>query len=611
MSVTIHSVNAMIVKTCTSLDFLIDHAGGIMKSISEKSEKMFNEYEKMLPVLSYIMEHAEEKITQEDLCSMLKCSENTLLRKFRKYFGVSCERFIMMIKMRMAARDLLSGESVSPKILSEKYEFSNLSSFSKAFKREIGTAPRNFLKGQKRIPDMPMPKTFHGHKAYFKYMKVEEFNVYGYKIPLINGIRTDLLRECAYPLEHGSEHLNLYGNKDQIGFWWSDVADEMYYILGYKTYSQYDIPDDALQFHFGGSGYAVFSIERSDNEEETLLAHRMMAYYAMMLWRWINNKTGNTMLYTFEVFGKNYTYIYLPLSQGLPEDTENVMISTGLDEWITFIDRSIMDGMAIEEIAAHFNYSERHFCRIFKNYFAYSASEYIRKKRLHLAARDLKNAKTNKDKNEIMLRYQFEDCQAFRKEFWDEFQMEPENYLEVSFHVPNLSRYFSDHKDQIRLRTLDIEEMKMIGKTLQARDPFENEAENLDIPDLTAYWMRHDPDELIGTRYACTHKGRENKLALWNSEAKTGTNEYILGPVVETLEDIPAGYKTVTIPAGKYVVIESLSESDEGKLTDVHRLLSRCSYGWIKEYQFRVNLERLTFVQYNKKKLYFYIPVYE
>ena len=582
-----------------------------MKRISERSEKMFNEYEKMLPVLSYIMEHSEEEITQEDLRRILNCSENTLLRRFRKYLGVTCERFIVMLKMRMAARELLSGKSVTPKELSKKYGFASTSSFSKAFKREIGASPRTFMKVGKKVPDMPIPETFQGHKAYFKYMKLEKFNVYGYKVPLVNGIRTDLLRECAYPLEHGSEHLDLYGNKDQIGFWWSDVANEMYYVLGYKVYSKHDIPEDAIQFHFEGSGYAVFSIERSDDEEETMLAHRMMVYYAMMLWRWINDKAGNTMLYTFEVFGKNYTYIYLPLSKGLPEDTEKVMISTGLDEWITFIDRNIMEGMTIKEIAAHFNYSERHFCRIFKNYFVYSAPEYIRKKRLHMAARDLNNAKNERDRNKTMRRYQFEDYQIFRKEFREEFQVEPENYREVPFHVTNLSRYYSDHKDQIRVRTLDIEEMMMIGKTLQARDPSENETETLDIPDLTAYWMCHDPDELKGTRYACPRKGKENKLALWYSDTKSGINEYVLGPVVETSEDMPVGYKTVTIPAGKYAVIESLSESDEGKMTDIFRLLSRCGYRWIKEYQFRVNLEKLTFVQYHKQKLYFYIPVYE
>ena len=75
----------------------------------------------------------------------------------------------------------------------------------------------------------------------------------------------------------------------------------------------------------------------------------------------------------------------------MPVETGNVMISTGLDEWIAYIDRTILEEMSMEEIAAHFNYSERHFCRVFKNYFDYSAPEYVRKKRLYLAARDLKN----------------------------------------------------------------------------------------------------------------------------------------------------------------------------------------------------------------------------
>lgn len=132
----------------------------------------------------------------------------------------------------------------------------------------------------------------------------EDFDVYGYKESLMNGVNTDLLKECAYPLEHGSSHFDLYNNKDLIGFWWSDVPDEMYYVLGHKKYSGHNVPIDAMEFHLGGSDYAVFSLERSDNLEETLLAHRMMVYYAMIIWRQINNKVANTMVYTYEVFGK-------------------------------------------------------------------------------------------------------------------------------------------------------------------------------------------------------------------------------------------------------------------------------------------------------------------
>jgi len=38
--------------------------------------------------------------------------------------------------------------------------------------------------------------------------------------------------------------------------------------------------------------------------------------------------------------------------------------------------------------------------------------------------------------------------------------------------------------------------------------------------------------------------------------------------VVRTYDNIPEGYKAVTIPAGKYAVMESLAETDEGKMTD-------------------------------------------
>jgi len=576
------------------------------------SEEMFKKNEKMEPILDYVMEHLLDGVNITRLCEEFHFSENTISRKFKNHYGVTCERFIMMLRMRAAAEELSSDNTLFTIDLVDKYGFSNISSFSKAFKREIGVSPKIFQKSGKSIPDMPLPKSFNGHKLYFKYMKVDDFDAYGYKVPLIHGVYTDLLKECAYPLEHGSEYLDLYGNKDQIGFWWSDVKDKLFYILGYKMYSIHDVPEDAKVFHFDGSDYAVFSVERSDDLEETLLAHRMMVYYVMMVWQRINNKIGNKMTYTYEVFGKHYTYIYLPLLRGMPrEESEDASYSTGLDDWIKYIDQHIKEELLLEDVAAHFNYSKRHFCRVFKNYFTYSASEYIRKKRLYLAARDVRDVADKNKKDVVVRAYRFIDYDDFYDYFREEYQIEPKDYSKISFYVPNLTQYYSSHKNQIKIRVMDIEEIKMIGRTIQARDVSDDLQDNIDIPDLASYWLRNDPDDLKGTKYECLQKGEEDKLALWYSDTKSGTNEYILGPLVERFDDAPEGYRQITIPAGKYAVIESLSEVDDGNMTNTYRMISRCAYGWIKEYQYRVNLDKLTFVRYIGRKLFFYIPVYE
>lgn len=216
-----------------------------------------------------------------------------------------------------------------------------------------------------------------------------------------------------------------------------------------------------------------------------------------------------------------------------------------------------------------------------------------------------------KKKNEVVRAYRFINYDDFHSCFMEEYQIDPDDYYNVHFYIPNLTQYYSNHKNQIITCVIDIEEIKMIGRTIQARDASDDLQENIDIPDLASYWMRNDPDDLKGTKYECQQKGEENKLAIWCSDAISGTNEYILGPVVESFDEAPEGYRQITIPAGKYEVIKSLAEVDDKNMTNTYRMLSRCAYGWIKEYQYRVNLDKLTFVRYIGRNLYFYIPVYE
>ena len=104
-------------------------------------------------------------------------------------------------------------------------------------------------------------------------------------------------------------------------------------------------------------------------------------------------------------------------------------------------------------------------------------------------------------------------------------------------------------------------------------------------------------------------KGRD-KIALWYQEKEN--IEYILGPIVESFDNLPEDAFQVTIAAGRYAVFESDQENDMENLPETVRMFARCVlYGWIREHRDELSLQRLTFERYTSQKMYLYVPVSE
>ena len=66
----------------------------------------------------------------------------------------------------------------------------------------------------------------------------------------------------------------------------------------------------------------------------------------------------------------------------------------------------------------------------------------------------------------------------------------------------------------------------------------------------------------------------------------------------------------VHVNGGKYAVLESRAECDKDNLKDRYQILYRLAFaGWLWENWVRIDFDRLSFVEYEKGKLYFYVPV--
>jgi len=107
----------------------------ISKKLSKKETLVFD-------VRDYILENIEENIAIETLASKFDMSEKTLQTSFKKVFGYTPKRFMKLLKLNLAHRDIVQNDG--SKTISEiamKYGFGNFGLFSKKYKDMYGSLP--------------------------------------------------------------------------------------------------------------------------------------------------------------------------------------------------------------------------------------------------------------------------------------------------------------------------------------------------------------------------------------------------------------------------------------------------------------------------------------
>ena len=122
-------------------------------------------------VLCYIMEHLEEELPISQVADDFHYNEAYFAKKFSEYFGIPYGKFLQILQLRKAAHELRENQRALKEI-AKAYGYSEVRSFSKAFKRELGMTPREFQHTDISVPDMPLRKTINGHKLQLQYIRM-------------------------------------------------------------------------------------------------------------------------------------------------------------------------------------------------------------------------------------------------------------------------------------------------------------------------------------------------------------------------------------------------------------------------------------------------------
>ncbi len=216
---------------------------------------------------------------------------------------------------------------------------------------------------------------------------------------------------------------------------------------------------------------------------------------------------------------------------------------------IDYIEKNMYEPIDIHDIARASHYSTYHFCRIFRSLVGDSPKEYLRKRRLTIAADRLVRGESSI--LNIALDCQFESHAAFTRSFKQLFKMTPEQYREKADPFKLIYKdQFSPHMLHHLQNRLGMEpeivtrsEVKVIGIARQYQE------EDLDIETL---WSAFRPNVYqITNRVGCDAFGIYEEY----HESENGVGfSYICSVEVSDFDDVPEGMIARTIPEHLYAV---------------------------------------------------------
>ena len=212
----------------------------------------------------------------------------------------------------------------------------------------------------------------------------------------------------------------------------------------------------------------------------------------------------------------------------------------GLQDALEFIEEHLTEDIKIKDVAEKAYVSEFHFQRIFSVLCGFSIAEYIRSRRMTLAARELANGEVKVI--DIAVKYGYDSPDSFTRAFTKFHGITPSAAKEKGAIIRNFS--------PLRI-TLSLEGGTMMDYRIEKKAAFYVMGRKINFTSETSYqeipkfWEEHMKDG--GSTIVCGMYG-----ICMDSD---GVNfDYLIADNYMPNKEIPKGYEVRTIPAGTWAI---------------------------------------------------------
>ncbi len=216
---------------------------------------------------------------------------------------------------------------------------------------------------------------------------------------------------------------------------------------------------------------------------------------------------------------------------------------------ISYIEKNIYEPITIHDIAREAQYSTYHFCRIFRSLVGDSPKEYLRKRRLTIAAERLVKEETSI--LEIALDFQFGSHAAFTRSFKQLFKVSPNQYREKAdpfrlIYKDQFSPHMLNHLQNRIIMEPEIitrPEMKVVGTTHKYQE------DDLNI-EMLWFDFQHKVNQV-------RNRIGNDAFGIYEEYFETGDSigfSYICSVEVSDFDSVPEGMISRIIPQQMYAV---------------------------------------------------------
>lgn len=218
---------------------------------------------------------------------------------------------------------------------------------------------------------------------------------------------------------------------------------------------------------------------------------------------------------------------------------------------IEFIEDHIREKLTLEMVARHAGYSQYHFCRVFEKCQDMPVMEYIRKRRLSLAAVELFSGKKIID---LAVEYGFETPSGFAKAFRKEYGYSPTQY---AVRMAGIKGFI--HGDETILKHGGM----IMNPTIVKKTAFKvagygiktNIADGSYTGEIAAFWDQFDTNGWECKMYRQLNPLKHGEVGICVPDSKdSGSLIYLLGVIVENFDKVTEDMITLEVPEATYAV---------------------------------------------------------
>lgn len=139
---------------------------------------MYNIYKELNTIINFIESNIMESIDINYLAHLIGLNTNVLKNIFSCLTGISIQEYIRYRRLSLATKDIFNGEAITDVAL--KYNYSSLSSFTRAYKSYAGISPKEIKKNSslKLFNKITFVENINNYNLEYKIQSIE-FDLYG------------------------------------------------------------------------------------------------------------------------------------------------------------------------------------------------------------------------------------------------------------------------------------------------------------------------------------------------------------------------------------------------------------------------------------------------